>query len=113
MIIDIAVAVIAASFVLILIRVYTLSIRIEESIRRFEELLSRIETDIRPILYDTRDVVSNMKGIMEIAKRGTKRIDQVLEDLLGPIQTLGIFIKAIRRGINTFLKRKGGDDNGM
>ena len=111
MIIEISVAVIAACFVMIVIRVYTLSIRIEDSIRRFEELLSRIENDLRPILYDAKDVVSDMKGIFEIAKRGTRRIDQVIENVLGPFQTLGILLKAMRVGINTFLKRKGGDDN--
>ena len=108
MIIEISVAIIGACFVLMVLRVYTLSIRIEESIRRFEELLSRLEVDIRPILYDAKDVVSDMKGIIEITKQRTKTIDQILESVMGPLQTFGMVLKAIRAGVSTFLKRKGG-----
>jgi len=108
MLLEISVAVIAACFVLILIRLYTLSIRIEETIRRFEEFLSRIETDIRPILYDAKNIATDMRGILEIARHGTKKIDYVIDRVLGPFQNLGILIKAIRIGINTFLKRERG-----
>lgn len=113
MIIEISVAVIAACFVLIVLRVYTLSIRIEDSIRRFEELLSRLEADIRPILYDTKDVLSDMKEIVDITKHRTKKIDQIIESVMGPLQTFGMVLKAIRAGMGTFLKRKGGYDNGL
>lgn len=112
MIIEISIAVIAASFVLILIRLYTLSIRLEESIRRFEDFLSRLENDIRPILYDARNIVSDMRGILEIARHGTKKIDYFIEQVIGPFQTLGIIIKAIKAGLNTFFKRGIGTRKG-
>lgn len=108
MIVEISVAVIAACLVLILIRLYTLSIRIEDTIRRFEEFLSRIETDIRPVLYDARNIANDMRGILEIAKHGTKKIDYVIENVLGPVQNLGILFKAIKIGINTFLRKERG-----
>ncbi len=112
MIIEISVAVIAASFVLILIRLYTLSIRIEESIRRFEDFLYRLENDIRPLLYDAKNVVSDMRGILEIAKHGTKKMDYFVENVIGPFQTLGIIIKAIKAGLNTFFKKGSGARKG-
>jgi len=113
MIIEISVGVIAACIVVMTIRLYTLSIRVEETIRRWEEFLLRIETDIRPILYDARDVMHDVKGIVETAKHGTRRVNDAIEILLGPIQTLGIFVKAIRVGIGTFLKKRGGEGHGL
>lgn len=109
MIVEIAVGVIAVCIVVITIRLYTLSIRIEEAIRRGEECMLRIETDIRPILYDVRDVITDLKVIAETAKQGTRRVNDAVEILLRPIQTLGIFVKAISVGIGTFLKRRGGE----
>lgn len=108
MIVEISVAVIAACFVLNLIRLYTLSIRIEDTMRRFEEFLSRIETDIRPVLYDAKNIANDMRGILEVARHGTKKIDYVIETVLGPIQNLGILMKAIKVGINTFFKKERG-----
>lgn len=106
MIIEISVAVIAVCFLLILIRLYTMSIRIEDSIRRFEEFLSRMETDLRPALYDARNIANEMRGIVEAVKRGTKKLDYVAENVLQPLETLGIFLKAARIGINAFLKKE-------
>ncbi|HBI24093.1 MAG: hypothetical protein A2Y48_07355 [Nitrospirae bacterium RIFCSPLOW2_12_42_9] len=108
MIVEISLAVIAACFVLIVIRLYSLSIRIEEAIRRFEELLSRLENDIRPILYDVKYIISDIKGITEIAKEGSKKIDHLIEAVMGPFQTLSIFLKAVRAGFNAFFRKERG-----
>jgi len=98
---------------MITLRLYTLSIRIEETMRRGEEFLLRIETDIRPILYDMKEVINDLKGMAETAKQGTRRVNNAIEILLGPIETLGILMKAIRVGIETFLKRRGGEGHGL
>lgn len=108
MIIEISAAVIAACFVLILIRLYTLSIRIEDAMRRLEEFLSRTESDIRPVLYDVKNVVSDMRSVLETARHGTKNIDYAVEKVVRPVQIFGILLKAIRIGINTFLKKERG-----
>lgn len=108
MIIEVAVAVIAACFVLIVIRLYSLSIRIEETLRRFEELFARMENDIRPILYDAKYIMSDIKGITEIAKAGSKKIDHLIETAMGPFQTLGIILKAVRAGFNAFFRKERG-----
>ncbi len=113
MIVEISVGVIAVCIVVMTIRLYTLSILVEETMRRWEEFLLRIETDIRPILYDARDVINDLKGIAETAKHGTRRVNDAIEILLGPIQTLGIIMKAIKAGTKTFFKRKGGDYHGL
>ena len=113
MIIEISVGVIAVCILVMTIRLYTLSIRVEETMRRWDELLLRIETDIRPILYDARDVISDLKGIAETAKQGTRRVNDAIEILVRPIQTLGIFVKAISVGIGTFLKKRGGEGHGL
>lgn len=106
MIIEISVAIIALCFVLIVIRVYTFSVRVEDSIRRFEEFLTRIESELTPILYDTRHVMGEVRGIVEIARRRTRRVDYIVEGLIGPAKTLSILIKAIRAGIKTFIKKE-------
>ena len=69
----------------------------------------RIETDIRPLLYEAKDVLSDVKGVVEIAKDGTRRVNDAIETVLGPIQTLGIIMKAFKAGTKTFFKRRGGD----
>lgn len=106
MIIEISVAVIAACFVLILIRLYTLSLRIEEGMRKFEEFLLRMETDIRPVLYDARNIADEMRGLIESARHSTKQIDYIIEEVVSPVRKLGIFIKAVRVGLNAFFKKR-------
>lgn len=105
MIIEISVAVIAACFVLILIRLYTLSLRIEEAMRRFEEFLLRMETDIRPVLYDAKNIVNEVRGLIETARHSTKQIDYIITEVGSPVRKLGIFLKAARAGINAFFKK--------
>ena len=110
MIIEVSVAVIAACFVLIVFRLYTLSMRVEETIKRIEEFLLRMETDIRPVLYDARDVMNDMKGLVETAKQSTKQVDYIIEEVASPVRKVGIFLKALRAGLNALLKkRKGGE----
>lgn len=112
MIIEISVVVIAAALVLILIRLYSLSIRIEDSMRRFEDFLSRIENDIRPIIYDIRNVMNDVRSIVQTAREGTKRVDYVINRLVGPFQTLSILLKALRVGLNTFFEKGIGTRKG-
>ena len=107
MIVEISIAIIAACSVLLLIRLYMLSIRFENTLRRFEEFMARVETDIRPILYETKNIMSDIRSIAEVAKSGSKKIDCIIEQLAVPFQTFGMIIKAIRVGINTLLKRGG------
>lgn len=110
MIVEISVAVIAACLVLIVVRLYTLSIRIEEAIKRMEDFLMRMENDIRPVIYDARNIMNDMRGIIETAKHSTKQIDNIIEEVTGPIRKIGMFVKAFKAGLNIFLKkRKGGD----
>src|SRR3989304_556229 len=113
MILEISVAVIAVCVVVMTLRVYTLSIRAEETMRRWEEFMLRMENDIRPVLYDAKEVLNHVKGVVEIAKDGTRRVSDAIEVVLGPIQTLGVIMKAIKAGPKTFFKRKGGDYHGF
>lgn len=109
MIFEISVGVIAACFVVLTIRFYTLSMRAEETMRRWEEFLLRMETDIRPLLYEAKGVLEDLKGVVETAREGTRRVNDAIEILLGPIQTLGIILKAVTAGTKAFFKKKGGD----
>src|SRR3990170_4375463 len=108
MIIQIAVGVIALCIV-----VKPQSMREGEKRGGGEDFFLRIETDIRPILYDMKEVINDLKGMAETAKQGTRRVNNAIEILLGPIETLGILMKAIRVGIETFLKRRGGEGHGL
>ena len=113
MILEIAVSVIAVCIVVMTIRFYTLSIRAEETMRRWEEFMLRMEADIRPVLYDAKEVLNHVKGVVEIARDGTRRVNDAIEVVLGPFQTLGLIMKAVKAGTKTFFKKKGGDYHGL
>ena len=106
MVIVISVATIALCFIFIAIRLYTFSMRVEQSLRRIEDFITRMESETGPILYDTRHVMSEVREIVEVAKSRTKRVDYIIEGLIGPAKTLSIFLKAMKVGIRTLRKKE-------
>jgi len=105
-VIAISVAAIALCFIFIAARLYTFSVRVEQSLRRIEDFINRIELETGPILYDTRHVIGEVREIVEVAKNRTKRVDYIIEGLIGPAKTLTILLKAMKVGMKTLRKKE-------